>query len=100
MALATDADNHSRWSRTQTQTHLDQIGLDLSYGTTMFTHSDSCNSFTDRIGGVRKRTWDKWVAKIREPNGGKKLWLGTFDNAVDAAFAYDEATRIMYVAFA
>ena len=38
--------------------------------------------------------------EIREPNRGKKLWLGTFDNAVAAAFAYDDAARAMYGACA
>ena len=38
--------------------------------------------------------------EIREPNRGKKFWLGTFDNAVAIAFAYDEASRAMYGACA
>lgn len=42
-----------------------------------------------RIPGVRMRKWGKWCSEIRDPFLKKRIWLGTYKTAEEAAKVYN-----------
>ncbi|XP_073001447.1 pathogenesis-related genes transcriptional activator PTI6-like [Typha latifolia] len=71
--------------------HVREVGIEFSAATRRPTATPPLCGVRRRFRGVRRRPWGRWAAEIRDPARGKRLWLGTFDTAEEAAAVYDEA---------
>jgi hypothetical protein len=62
------------------------------------TRRDKSNTYSRYRGVSFSKRKSKWFSAIRA--NGRKLWLGYFNNEIDAAVAYDEAARKYHKDFA